>query len=285
MSVAAETLLARAAALWAPILAPLPPSAEAVLTAAVLSLLRWSPAVLRETDSPTWRALLAAITGRHLPADKHPPRVHQSTEAAGRLDKPFSSPLHDADRAQDGAKASGPSRDIVPVSSHAAPAAALQPHGRVLMTGWGGVLFLVNALHRLDVETLLAAMGDAAPTGWRVLHDLAVAFGMPEEEPLALFLAEQDLDLDTEVPRDLLATLLDGIEALYRADGPWPLPLAQTARLRATETHLDLDLATPTVDLALRLSGLDLDPGWVPWLGRVLTFHYDAVPTHYRRSG
>ena len=71
---------------------------------------------------------------------------------------------------------------------------------------------------------------------------------------------------------------------MMRPDGPWPLPLAQPARLCATETQLDLDLETAEVDLAVRLSGLDLDPGWVPWLGRVVRFHYDGIPTHYRGS-
>jgi len=163
------------------------------------------------------------------------------------------------------------------------PGRSAEPHGEAFATGWGGVLFLLNALRRLDIEALLAAEGATAPTGWRLLHDLALALGLPEDEPMAIFLAGQDLD--TVLPPALLATLLGGLESLYSTDGPWPLPLAQLARLRATETHLDLDLATTSVDLTLRLSGLDLDPGWVPWLGRVATFHYAAVPTHYRRSG
>jgi hypothetical protein len=29
-----------------------------------------------------------------------------------------------------------------------------------------------------------------------------------------------------------------------------------------------------SVRLEIRLAGLDLDPGWVPWLGRVVSFHY-----------
>jgi hypothetical protein len=150
-------------------------------------------------------------------------------------------------------------------------------------TGWGGVLFLINALRRLEVEALLDEAGSEAPSGWRLLHDLGVAFGLPEDEPVALFLAAQDLG--PTVPPQFLAALIGRIEALYRPDGPWPLPLGQQARLWATETHLDLDIETQAVDVALRLSGLDLDPKWVPWLGRVVTFHYHQIPTHHRRSG
>jgi hypothetical protein len=162
------------------------------------------------------------------------------------------------------------------------PARSPPPHGLVLATGWGGVLFLVNALQRLQIDTLLDAEGEAAPTGWRVLHEIGTALGVPPDEPLAQFLDAQDLD--TGVPPAMRAALLDGIAMLYRHDGPWPLPLAQPARLRATETHLDLELQAGSVDLALRLSGLDLDPGWVPWLGRVVAFHYPAMPTQQRRS-
>jgi hypothetical protein len=49
------------------------------------------------------------------------------------------------------------------------------------------------------------------------------------------------------------------------------------AALLATPTHLDLLLPLDTVDIELRRAGLDLDPGWVPWWGRVVAFHYVAA--------
>jgi hypothetical protein len=47
------------------------------------------------------------------------------------------------------------------------------------------------------------------------------------------------------------------------------------ALVHATPTHIDLRFAARWVELEVRLAGLDLDPGWVPWLGRVVSFHYD----------
>jgi len=35
--------------------------------------------------------------------------------------------------------------------------------------------------------------------------------------------------------------------------------------------HLSLD----GVDVAVRGAGLDVDPGWVPWLGIVVMFRYE----------
>jgi hypothetical protein len=35
--------------------------------------------------------------------------------------------------------------------------------------------------------------------------------------------------------------------------------------------------------MRIRRAGLDIDPGWVPWLGRVVSFHYretePGIPT------
>jgi hypothetical protein len=49
------------------------------------------------------------------------------------------------------------------------------------------------------------------------------------------------------------------------------------ARLTATPTHLDVDFELGTEDLRVRRAGLDLDPGWVPWFGRVTAFHYELA--------
>jgi len=148
-------------------------------------------------------------------------------------------------------------------------------------TGWGGLLFLVNALNRLKVTKALAAREPEAPSGWRLLLDLGLALGMPADEPLAEFLAAQDLGRMRRSPPGFCESILDDIEALYAPSGAWPLRLAQPAHLQATETHLDLDLLTPTVDIAIRRAGLDIDPGWVPWLGRIVTIHYPNLRTVY----
>jgi hypothetical protein len=263
-----ETLLARATAVWGDAVRTLPPRSTAVMAAAFLSLLRWSPGTLRSPRGPLWPSLVARLSCE-ASVTQAPPEVTQTPPAQVAADT---------------------TRDVVPPPTEAAhygdgSAATEAPsprHGQMVETGWGGVLFLINALRRLEVETLLDEAGPDAPNGWRLLHDLGVAFGLPEDEPMALFLAAQDLD--TTIPPQLLASLIDRIEGLYRPDGPWPLPLAQQARLWATETHLDLDLETLAVDVALRLSGLDLDPKWVPWLGRVVTFHYIQIHTHHLGS-
>ncbi len=269
-SASVRTLLTRAMAMWAEALAPGTRRPASVMAAAVLSLLRWSPGVLRSAGNPIWPALVTNLAS----GESHAAHAEWSEPAAPPVPSVASSRDRTARRRLHNSTAEGGTE----------PAPPSQPHGEAVATHWGGVLFLINALRRLDVESLLAAAGHEAPSGWRMLHDLGVAFGMPPDEPMAQFLSEADLD--TTTPPTLLAQTMAAIEALYhQPDGLWPLPLEQRARLWATETHLDLGLETTSIDLALRLSGLDLDPGWVPWLGRVVRFHYDQMPTQFQRGG
>jgi hypothetical protein len=46
-------------------------------------------------------------------------------------------------------------------------------------------------------------------------------------------------------------------------------------RLEWTATHVDLRMDLSDIDIAIRLAGLDSNPGWVPALGRVVTFYFD----------
>ena len=45
-------------------------------------------------------------------------------------------------------------------------------------------------------------------------------------------------------------------------------------RVAATRTHVDLLMDHRRADLRVRRAGMDIDPGWVAWLGRVVGFHY-----------
>jgi hypothetical protein len=53
--------------------------------------------------------------------------------------------------------------------------------------------------------------------------------------------------------------------------------LARPGRISVTRTHVDVVLDLEDIDMAARVSGLDRDPGWVPDLGRVVCFHFEAV--------
>lgn len=47
------------------------------------------------------------------------------------------------------------------------------------------------------------------------------------------------------------------------------------AQVIASPGWIELVFSLDGVSLALRRAGLDLDPGWVPWLGVVIRYRYE----------
>jgi hypothetical protein len=50
--------------------------------------------------------------------------------------------------------------------------------------------------------------------------------------------------------------------------------IVRPGQVVATRTHIDILFHHRLVDMRIRRVGLDFDPGWVPWLGKVIAFHY-----------
>jgi hypothetical protein len=55
-----------------------------------------------------------------------------------------------------------------------------------------------------------------------------------------------------------------GLQALVKRKG----------KMETTETHIDVLFDLHDSDVRIRRSGLDINPGWIPWFGRVVQFHY-----------
>ena len=64
--------------------------------------------------------------------------------------------------------------------------------------------------------------------------------------------------------------------------------IRRPAWVSATATHIDVVYPMSDIDLRLRRRGLDADPGWVPWFGRIVTFHFiddDLLPSQEAEHG
>ena len=104
---------------------------------------------------------------------------------------------------------------------------------------------------------------------------------------------------DTDAHRWAAARFADGQQTLDAAQAlrTWRLRLRHALRrhvgldlhdlvnrsawVSGTHTHIDVVFPLDEVDLRLRRRGLDSDPGWVSWLGRIVTFHFierDLLP-------
>lgn len=147
-----------------------------------------------------------------------------------------------------------------------------------------GILHLVGALADLDAkierswEAVIAGarwiLSDPTPDDmddpvWRVLAALSVGDGL-----------DADLDASREPVSEVAARVGPALAAhLQDRLAPWTeLPIHTLLRrpgvITTTSSHVDVTFAIDDTWLPARLAGLDSDPGWVPWLGRVVLFHY-----------
>lgn len=141
-------------------------------------------------------------------------------------------------------------------------------------TAAGGLLFLVPLLTQLGLPAALAdasARGDLPP---RIFAILLRRLSIVDADP-AWQLCEARLLVDAGADRDALRWLAACRRHLRLQLGIGLYSLVcRAAKMRITATHADVRLPIDAVDVRIRRAGLDLDPGWVAWLGRVVRFHY-----------
>ena len=156
----------------------------------------------------------------------------------------------------------------------------VNPH---FMTQLGGFFYMINALRAILTPAFLA--GQSLASGWLWLFDCgrlwAGRLGLELDQPLLRFVAltigyddHQSLAAQPIFPESL--ELFTELEQCLSAQALWADAgaLAIPAHVTADASHIDVFYALNAVRLDIRLAGLDVNPGWVPWLGRVVTFHY-----------
>jgi len=279
-----------------------PPTADAEEAATAVHTRDVAPPV-RPTAAPNGQATAAdAVTTspptaapRAVPASAPPPERHSvrpapPTAAVNEaLDAIPASPV--TPRAAAASPASRRARAETAVSATASAPAAPAPTATVaasfaasvanaeLLSDYGGTLYLLNVLNdgRLQ-QALGGACGIDLRSGWHWLLSLASTLGLTADDALYRWLqarwqahhacAEDWQPRPDDAPVVALAARLCGPRL-------WtPELIAGPGRLRWTPTHLDLQRPLGCVSLAVRCAGLDIDPGWLPWLGRVVHFHY-----------
>jgi hypothetical protein len=115
--------------------------------------------------------------------------------------------------------------------------------------------------------------GEAAPEG--PLEDAALPHAAEAEDALARILAAMPEDIAHAPGALRRAYGHDPFEADRTNDRLCRL-LLRPGRLHLAAATARLDWPADFADLALRKAGWDLDPGWVPWLGRRIAFRYGA---------
>jgi hypothetical protein len=159
----------------------------------------------------------------------------------------------------------------------------------------GGLLCLTHVLNRLGLDAWLAQQTPEARRLWgrqflcAVLDRIDPTERDPQRAWLALSAQEQQAWATTrctppswagtganlDAPTASRLWLLQARRVLSRRAQLSLRDLVQRrAWLSLTPTHIDIVMAVDDADLRLRRVGLDVDPGWVPWLGRIVGFHF-----------
>ena len=145
-------------------------------------------------------------------------------------------------------------------------------------TGAGGLFFMIHLLERVNLAQRLEQLPETQRFGFvaQVFHLALRHARIPTADPIRQFLAADRPDAAFDL-RDSAYVFL--LRAHREGRALCGLGLRQIivrpALVTMTSTHADLFFRSKEADVRLRRAGLDLDPGWVRWLGRAVAFHYN----------
>lgn len=149
----------------------------------------------------------------------------------------------------------------------------------------GGLLFVLGVLDRIGMPDLLAQCEPAVHVCLpaRVLVHVAHRLRVAPDDPMVRAL-EALIGAAPEHAWPLHAGSLHALRDAFarRAARYCRRELGMSlhtlvlrpALVSASATHLDVTYPLRMADARIRIAGLDIDPGWVPTLGRVVAFHY-----------
>jgi hypothetical protein len=165
---------------------------------------------------------------------------------------------------------------------------------RVHPTEFAGLLFLIATAPAADVpEAILDEPAFAARTLPWVLHHVATGLEVPTTDPAAAAFAgldpgsrppwqsdEPPTDVELEAVRIVAHRWSTATAAALRRTDDEPTDIVRAVIRRAglishTPGWIDVRMPVDEVDLDIRQAGLDVDPGWVPWLGTVVRYVYE----------
>jgi len=145
-------------------------------------------------------------------------------------------------------------------------------------SAFSGLFFLLPLMIHLKIESFLesnpALIKFNLPR--RLLNTIAQRLKIPKDDPVRAALIEHSNDGSDS---DLLRSWLTSMRRWCRLNAEMGLHnlVARSGQVSITPTHIDVWFEPQQADIRIRRVGLDLDPGWVPWFGRVVAFHYTGA--------
>lgn len=147
----------------------------------------------------------------------------------------------------------------------------------------GGIFYLLNFMARKTTQAMLKQHNAYATLNgpWGCLYRLADLLQREDDPALEQFIAyRMGLDSITKLKRIPVLSHAEqyqqAAEKLYGLQVWNPHLLSIQAQVEYTSSHLDIHYPMKKVQVEVRRVGLDINPGWLPWLGQVVNFHYHA---------
>ena len=280
---------------------------------ALLSWGHWHPQLAQQLGDvlTVWLAALvwrdtgsASAASRRLAAVRHAWQqaaqvaVMAPTRQSSRAPSAASPWAKDANKqAASSSQTASAHADAMQPSMHQAEQTASAPHtlpeapalpdpDHTLLTAWAGALFFLRLLAAPDVlSTLHAQAGvrlDDPGDTTALVQAVAMALRVPIDDPVMSVMtagqAWQEITPITQAAANRLvaqwAQWLD--ETLPDAPEPRLQWVCQRpGRLQIEPGWIELHLDMDQIDTRLRRVGLDVDPGWVPFIGAVVRICYD----------
>ena len=185
--------------------------------------------------------------------------VHQSEQERTNL-KEFATPAQETRRHSDGSRAFESDVPTPPICYGESTAGA-------------GLFFLLNALRILRANTQVFSLLFLA----RLFEHLSDHVEIEQDDPIRFWARDIQAQSEPEEidPRQVRIWSWKLRRWCWRAGH---ISVREIIRrpgfVTLAPTNLDVTLSIDSVDIRIRRMGLDLDPGWVPWFGRVVHFHY-----------
>jgi hypothetical protein len=250
---------------------------------------RWGPADARSL----WFVALAVKSWR--PETAEPSAVLDEAKAlVGTIARFVDAPLASSSSSPDEhalRQAVGETGRVVQTDEAAIPEDAVQDERLSVYSPHAGFWFLIPLLMRAGLGRAIQDHPEWIDTQvpWHLLRSLADRLAIQPHDPVRLWLWDHEID-GSRIEEAEQASELSSEGAAVVAS--WRVAMRRWCRLQANlglanvvrrpgwvswnKTHVEVWMPLSDVDLRIRRAGLDLDPGWVPWLGRVIRFYFDA---------
>ncbi len=188
----------------------------------------------------------------------------------------------------------------IPAEVHEhAPATSPDAWVRQTSTSFAGLFFLLHPLRHLGIAKALDENPQLVFTHFvsRLLLRLAAQAGVPHDDPILDRLLDDVAEQDRRPPDPfLLPTALSHLRRLRPSadltERVWAVVVrrfcwqgarmtlreivTRPGRIYATAVDHHITMPMSAVDVRIRRCGFDIDPGYVPWFGRVVHFHYQV---------